>query len=368
MIRILQVLGGLNRGGAETMVMNLYRAIDHKKVQFDFIIHSATQNDYENEIKEFGGKIYVFPPFKGYNIIKYKKVWKNFLREHPEYRIVHSHVRSYASIFFPIAKKYGLKTIIHSHSTSNGYGIKGKIKDILQKPLIYQSDYLFSCSDLAGKWLFGEKGIRKDNYYIIKNAIDVNKYRYNKMVREEYKKKLEVENNIVFGHVGRLTIPKNHIYLLKVFKKIVEKKSNAVLLIIGDGELKEQIQNQIIEYGLQNNVKLLGSRDDIPEIMQVIDVFLFPSLWEGFPMTIIEAQAAGLPCIISNNITSEVKLATNVEMLSVDETEIDNWVKHSLKSINNRLPDASKLILSAGFDINITSKWLIQFYRRILNE
>lgn len=367
MIRVLQVLGGLNRGGAETMVMNLYRALNHQEIQFDFIIHSQTQNDYREEIENLGGRVFVFPSFKIYNVIQYRNKWKKFLQEHPEYKILHSHVRSYASVFFPIAKKYGLKTIVHSHSTSNGSGLKSKVKNLLQKPLVRQSDYLFACSGISGKWLFGDKGIKQDNYYLVKNSIDVGKYRFNLNIRESYRKKLSIENKIVFGHVGRLSEPKNHKFLLKVFSEIVKKEKNAVLVIVGDGELRESIQKRIGELYLQDNVYLLGSRNDVANILQAMDVFLFPSLWEGLPVTVVEAQAAGLPCIISDTITEEVKLSSNVIYLPINEgTKV--WTETALNMVDRRFPEDADLVVKAGFDVQTTAKWLTDFYRGLINE
>ena len=164
MIRVLHVLGGLNRGGAETMVINLYRAIDKTKVQFDFIIHTDKQQDYLDEVKALGARVFCFPRFTGKNLTTVLKNWDSFFCKHPEYKILHSHVRSYASLYIPIAKKYGIKTIVHSHSTSNGNNIFSKIKNILQYPLRYQSDFLFACSQNSGEWLFGKKFARSENF------------------------------------------------------------------------------------------------------------------------------------------------------------------------------------------------------------
>lgn len=367
MVRILHVLGGLNRGGAETMVMNIYRSIDHNKFQFDFIIHNNTEKDYRDEIEMLGGRIYVFPEFKGYNFIMYRNKWDRFLDEHPEYSIVHSHVRSYASIFFPIVKRHGLKTIIHSHSTSNGFGIKSVIKKILQKPLAKQANYLFACSNMSGEWLFGKKAVKKSNYYLVKNSIDANKYRFNIGVRKKYREELGIENKIVFGHVGRLTEPKNHSYLLKVFKEILERLPNAVLIIVGDGELKDKIGEDIRKMKLQDYVYMLGTRNDIANILQSMDVFLFPSLWEGLPVTVLEAQAAGLPCIISDTITDEVKMSSDIVYLPI-KNSVDLWVSSALKEVNKRYLQGTDAVIAGGFDVGETANWLMDFYRGLIYE
>ena len=367
MIRVLHVLGGLNRGGAETMVMNFYRTIDRNQVQFDFVIHSSSQNDYRREIENMGGKIYVFPKFNGYNIISYRKVWKDFFNNHPEYKIIHSHVRSYASLFFPIASKNGLITIIHSHSTSNGKGFKSLIKDLLQKPLSRQADYLFACSKEAGEWLYGSRKVEANNFYLVKNSIDVDKYEYNEKIRNKYRDELNIRNNLVLGHVGRLSAPKNHMFLLKVFKGILEKKSNAFLLIVGDGDLKDEINKNIKNLNLEEKVLMLGSRDDINCILQAMDIFLFPSIWEGLPIAVVEAEASGLPCIVSENVTEEVKLLPTLKYLPVNNGEYE-WVNTVLNTDLSRFKDASKEVCSKGFDINGTSKWLLKFYKSLIDK
>lgn len=364
MIRVLQVMGGLNRGGAETMVMNFYKAMDRNEIQFDFITHDQEKMDYKDEIEKMGGKVFVFPKFKGYNIVTYRNTWKSFLKNHPEYKILHSHLRSYASIYFPIAKEYGLKTIIHSHSTSNGNGFKSIVKYLLQKPLAKQADYLFACSKEAGEWLYGSDRINDDNYYLVKNSIDVSKYIYNKKIRENYRNDLNLDNKLVLGHVGRLSKPKNHIFLLKVFKKILEKNSNVILLIIGDGDLKEEINNKIKELDLEDKVYMLGSREDVEYILQAIDIFLFPSFWEGLPVSVIEAQASGLPCILSNTITDEVKLLDNLEYLPIDKGE-DLWADTVLNMDKTRIKNGPEIVSSKGFDIVKTSKWLLKFYKNL---
>lgn len=362
-IRVLQVLGGLNRGGAETMIMNLYRAMDKSQVQFDFIIHNANENAYVDEVKSLGGKVYVFPQFTFKNCLSYKKHWNNFIKEHQEYKILHSHVRSYAIIFIRIAKKHGLKTIVHSHSTSNGSGMKARIKGLLQLSLRKESDYLFACSKISGEWLFGKKAVCASNYRMIKNAIDTNKYIIDASTRYEYRKQLNVGDKTVYGHVGRLSEPKNHRFLLEIFNDIVKKDANSVLLIVGSGSYRQQIELWIQEIGLEEHVIMTGARGDIPQLLCAMDVFLFPSLWEGLPVTVIEAQAAGLPCLVSNKVTAEVAVSEAVEYLPIDQgTEC--WVERALSSRGKRF-DVIDDIKTAGFDVNHSAKELAEFYRSI---
>ena len=359
MVRILHVLGGLARGGAETMVMNLYRVIDRSKIQFDFVIHTDAQQAYYKEIISLGGRIYNFPNFKGWNFREMRRRWDRFFSEHPEYKILHSHVRSYASLYIPIAKKHGLRTIIHSHSTNEGKGISRFIKRIMEHPLRHQADYLMACSSEAGKWLYGAKACRKNNYIFLPNAIDTEKYRFSKKTADAYRETLGLQNKFVLGHVGRFHEAKNHKFLLEIFEKVLERRSDAMLLIVGDGELRKEIELKIQELGIKNQVVLTGSREDVPKLLQAMDVFVFPSRWEGLPMTVVEAQAAGLPCLISDKITTDVDISALVKRLPIDDS--DKWCEAILETDikkMNVIPEIKK----AGFDVKDTAKQLTDLY------
>lgn len=365
MIRILHVLGGLDRGGAETMVMNLYRAIDKTQIQFDFITHTNLRQAYTEEIEKLGGRIYYFPKFKGINFFLLKSVWKNFFKDHPEYKILHSHVRSYASLYLPIAKNAGLKTIIHSHSTSNGKGIGSVVKSIMQYPLRRQADCFFGCSKEAGSWLFGDKIVNSSKYHILQNAIDTEQYRFNPEIRKEYRKKLGLGDKNTFIHVGRFHPAKNHPFLLNIFSEIHKQDSNTVLLLAGDGELRPEIEKQIVSLNLQKDVVLLGSRSDVPKLLQAADFFLFPSVWEGLPVTVVEAQAVGLPCFVSANVTKEVHVSELVKYLPIDNG-VDCWV-NSINQTSIEKKDVIDQIKNAGFDIRYTANELRNFYQELAN-
>ena len=370
MIRILHVLGGLDRGGAETMVMNLYRNIDKKLVQFDFIIHTKKKQAYYDEIVGLGGRIFHFPAFNGFNYFKMKKLWKQFFINHPEYKILHSHIRSYASLYLPIAKKAGLKTIIHSHSTSNGKGLSSVVKRIMQYPLRWQADYFFGCSKEAGAWLFGNKVVNGPKYHILQNAIDTELYKFNPETRKEYREKLGVEDKKTFIHVGRFHPAKNHLFLLNVFAEINKVDSNTVLLLAGDGELRSSIEEQIASLNLQNNVMLLGSRSDVPKLLQAADCFLFPSAWEGFGMVAVEAQAASLPCICSEVIPRSVKVTEQCVFLPTSNAQkwaeqALLWAKRNDLSITP-IQSVVEQVKNAGYDIKFSSKRMESFYLSIL--
>ena len=363
-IRILHVLGGLNRGGAETMVMNLYKNLDRSKIQFDFIIHTDKEKEYEDEIKKLGGRIYVFPRFVGTNYFVVRRCWSRFFKEHPEYKILHSHVRSYASVYLPIAKRHGVKTIIHSHSTSNGKGVKSAIKRIMQYPLRYQADRFIGCSDASGEWLFGKKIIKTDRYVTLQNAIDTERFCFNEITRREYRKMLNLEGKTVYAHVGRLHPAKNHAFLIELFARIYKKNPNSVLLCVGDGELRRDIEAQIMDNDISSAVVMMGSRGDVESILSCADIFLFPSNWEGVPLTVVEAQASGLPCLVSDRVTEDVCVSELVVRLPIDQG-FEIWEK-AIDSLSVCRRDVTDKIAAAGYDVKKNAEWLEKYYLELI--
>lgn len=366
MIRVLQVLNSLNAGGAETFVMNLYRKIDRKSIQFDFIISDVKNSMFEQEILNLGGKIYKIPAFNGTNYINVLHEWKAFFLLHREYKILHSHIRSYASLFIPIAKRFGLVTIIHSHSTSNGLGVRAIGKSILQLPLRYQADYFISCSIAAGEWLFGKRVAASKKHFVVKNAIDLEQYKYNYDVRRKIRNSLNVGDKTVLGHVGGFRDPKNHGFLVDLFKEYHAINHDSMLVLVGDGELKYHVENQVKEQHLYDSVIFTGSRNDVPDLLQAFDYFVFPSKWEGVPVSVIEAQASGLHCFISDTITNEVKISPLVKSLPISRG-INLWVDNLLNTPIERTNYLQE-IREAGFDMYDVSKSMMRFYSSILND
>lgn len=366
-IRVLQVMSSMNRGGAETMIMNIYRNIDRSKVQFDFVVHTNKKSDYEDEILSLGGKVYSVPRYKGKNHFGYKKAWKEFFNKHNEYKVIHGHVRSTAIIYLSIAKQFGLTTIAHSHNTASDNNIKGLVKNILQYPLRHKVDYLFSCSDLAGKWLFGEKAINRKNYFLLKNAIKARDFVYNEKIREEKRKELDLIDNLVIGHVGRFHYQKNHSFLIDIFNQILKLENKAVLLLIGQGNLLEEIKEKVKKLKIEDKVIFTGVRGDIPELLQAIDLIVFPSFHEGLPVTMIEAQAAGVPCLISDTITKEVIITDLVKQVSIKK-DAKIWAKEALEiAYKTKRQSQLQNIIASGYDIGDTAKKLTSFYISLTN-
>lgn len=366
-VRVLQVFAQMNRGGAETMIMNLYRNIDRSKVQFDFIVHTEEKCAYDDEIEQLGGKIYRIPKYTGKNHFIYGKSWRDFFNSHSELKVVHGHVRSTASIYLNIAKKFKITTITHSHNTSSGKGVAALIKDFMQLPIRYTADYFFACSNYAGKWLFGNKILKKSNknYFLLNNAIDTEQFVFNNDIKQEKRNELNLADKFIVGHIGRFHPQKNHKFLIDIFKSIHDLDDNSVLILVGSGTLKSEIERQVNSLGLSNSVIFLGVRSDIRELLQAMDVFLFPSLHEGLPVTLVEAQASGLPCVISNNITDEIKITNLVDSLDLNESS-EVWAERVIKykTFKNR-KDTSYDIKKAGYDIKSTAKWYENFMLKL---
>jgi len=364
-IRVLQILGGLFHGGAEAMIMSLYRHMDTSKVQFDFLVHTDQEGVYDKEIIDCGGKIHHAPEYHGYNHFAYKAWWQSFLKEHPEYHILHFHIRGTAAIAIPVARNMGRITIAHSHNTSNGNRVKAVIKNIFQRSLRKNATFLFACSEPAGIWLFGKNVLQAKNFYLWKNAIDVDSYTFSIGARKKIRDEFKIQDSFVVGHVSRFSPAKNHMFLLEIFRDIYQKNPKSKLVLVGDGELRESIERRICELNLEDAVIITGFREDVPEILQAMDVFLFPSLFEGLPVTLIEAQASGLVVIASDKIAREVQVTPLLHFISLEQPA-SYWSDYVLQYTNsNKRVSPLKEIVSAGYDSLQSTKNLQEFYLRI---
>lgn len=367
-IRILQVLGRLDRGGAETMLMNLYRHMDRNRIQFDFVLHTREECDYCEEVRRLGGRIYSVPAFRGTNPIAYRAAWKRLFREHPEYRVLHSHIRSSAALYLGIAGKYGLITIIHSHNTSSGSGISAAVKNLMQLPLRYQADYLFACGRRAGEWLYGKKACAGGKFRLVPNAIEINRFLFDETARAGVRAEMGAGDRLVLGHVGRMERQKNHKFLIEIFEAVHRKRPDSVLWLAGTGILEEELRRTAREKGLAGSVLFLGSRGDVPRLMQGMDCFVFPSLFEGLPVTLVEAQTAGLPVAASDRITDETDV-TGLVCRKPLEDGAESWAETVLKLARERdggragdREMVSRAVKRAGYDIETGSRELEAFY------
>lgn len=367
-VRVLHVFRLLTRGGAESMVMNLYRSADREKIQFDFVVCEGKKAAYEDEVLSLGGRIYRLPRFGPGTVIRFIRAWNDLFRKHGEYRIIHGHLRSCASIYLSIARRYGLITIIHSHSTSSGKGLLAIIKNLMQLPLRKTADYLIACSNAAGVWLYGKKAVKKDNYYIIKNALDAQSFRFDEDKRFAARHALGLGNRFVVGHVGSFIPVKNHAFIIEIFNEIRKRNSTAVLLLVGDGKLMQSTKALARKYALSDKIIFTGVREDIPELLCAMDVFLLPSKWEGLPLTAIEAQASGLPCVLSDTITRETKISPLVEFYPLGESA-GAWADKILAfSGSTKRLDTYDVIRNSGYDCADTASKLQEFYFRALEK
>lgn len=359
--RILQVIGIMNRGGAETMIMNFYRAIDRTKYQFDFLVFSDKTGDYDAEIEKLGGKIYRLPVFKIYNYFSFKKSVKKFFSEH-HWEVIHGHIRSSASIYLEEAKKHGSYAIAHCHSTDGECFIIKTLYHMLTYRIRYVADYFMACSVEAGVAGFGKKVENSDRFMVLKNAINCGDYQYNEERHIALKKKFQLEDKFVIGHVGRFVEVKNHDFLIDVFNEIQKNRSDAVLVLVGRGNLEKQIKEKAKKLGIDEKVKFMGLRSDIPDIMNLFDIFIFPSHYEGLGIVGIEAQAAGLPCVFSDNIPQEAIITDNVIKLSLNE-KANTWAEAIINIYEEYVrKDQYDVIDKSGYNITTEVKKLEKKY------
>lgn len=368
-VRVLHVLGYFDYGGTESLVMNIFRHIDRSQIVFDFIVHSEQEGAFEDEAKKLGARIYRVPQYKVKNHLAYKKSWRLFFEKHPEYNIIHGHVRSTANIYLSIAQRYGLVTISHSHSISSGSGVSGFIKTLMQKKIRKTAEQFLACSNEAGQWLFGDEIVEQSNFHVMNNAIEGQKYIFNNKIREKWRNKLALNNHLVVGHLGRFHESKNHMRLLELFSAVHERYPHAKLMLIGDGELSEEIKNKAVNLNLLEDVLFMGARNDVHELLQAMDVFLFPSEYEGLGIAVVEAQANSLPCVVSNTVPDEAIYTDLVTSLDLNETDTV-WLAEIEKAGNLERKGRIKLedVREAHYDIGEIAAWYNSYINRLLSK
>lgn len=362
LIRVLHVVTHMNRGGLESMIMNYYRNIDRTKVQFDFLTHRSERErkDFNEEIISFGGCIYHVSHLNPFSR-SYLKELDLFFKNHKEYKIIHVHQDCMSSVILKAAKKNNIPVrIAHCHNSSQDKGLKYFIKLLYKKSIKKFATRMFACGQKSGEWMFGTT-----DFEILPNAIDAKAYSYNPKTRNEVRKEFNLGEDYVIGHVARFSDVKNHVFLINVFEYIAKTNMNVKLLLVGAGEKREYIEQLVREKGLTESVIFAGLRKDIYRVMQAIDVFLLPSLFEGLPVTMIEAQAAGLPCIISEGVPLDCKITENVEQISLD-ISIDKWVGTVMKYKNFKRIDMYEEIVRKNFDIKNNAQYLQEFYLSML--
>lgn len=366
MTRILQVVTHMNRGGLETMLMNYYRNMERTQIQFDFLTHRTYEGDYGEEIKSMGGKIYHLPilnPFSG----SYKKTLRLFFSEHPEYQIVHVHQDCLSGVILRIAKECGIKVrIAHSHNANQDKDIKYPVKLFFKRNITQYATVLMACGEDAGNWMF-----HGADFQVLNNAIDTRQYIYDPAKRDAMRRQLEIgQDELVVGHVGSFTPQKNHLFLIDIFQQVKRLIPRSILLLVGEnvGDIADRVKEKVKSLELEDSVIFTGIRSDVPDLLQAMDVFVFPSNYEGLPMTMVEAQASGLPCLISDKVPIECKMTGLVQQVSLaDGAEV--WAKKAIAAAKETVrEDTSAQIKAAGFDIAENAKWLQNYYLSTLEK
>lgn len=370
MARVLHVIPSMDRGGAETFIMNIYRHIDRSKLQFDFLLYTDQDSAYNDEIRALGGKIFsVSARNKGF--LKNRLAVDEFFRTHPEYRIVHQHVSSLTYVTpLTCAHKYGVPVrIVHCHNTREaGSSLHHYLHLWNQRTLkSYATDY-FACSEAAARWLCGKEQYKAGKYAVINNAIEADRFVYDPELRGKMRLALGVENKFVVGHVGRFFYQKNHAFLVDIFKVVHDHHPEAVLLLVGDGELREEIEMKIRDLGLQDFVIMAGVRSDIPDLLQAMDVFVVPSHYEGLCIALIEAQAAGLSCLASASIPVDAAITGLVEMIALDKGA-EFWAEKVNRVFDHQeRGNTLDQIIAQGYDVGEVARHLQDLYLDRLPE
>ncbi len=360
-IRVLNMFTIMDRGGAETMVMNYYRHIDRTKVQFDFLVHREQRGAYDDEIERMGGRIYRMCPVYPQNFSRYKRDLRTFFRAHPEYKIIHSHMSELGYFAFREAERQGVPVrICHAHNAPHGFDAKMIMRTYFKKRMMPYLTHLFMCGEESGKWLYGEKN--KSRFIMLNNAIDAAVYSFDASKRQEMRRQLDLTDELVVGHVGRFNPQKNHPFLLDIFTSLLKKEPDAVLLLVGGGADMPKIQAKAQELGIAERVRFLGVRSDVADLMQTMDVFAFPSLYEGLPVTMVEAQASGLPCIISDKVPPECILTDGLVNIMPLSASPEVWAEKILTMRAVPRTDRRDEIAAHGFDITTEAVKLQEFY------
>ncbi|MDW2799767.1 glycosyltransferase family 1 protein [Clostridium boliviensis] len=358
-IRVLHILQRMEAGGTQALLMNIYKKIDRSKVQFDFLVVYKEKQFYDDEIEQLGGRLYKLSFREDFNLVKFRRELNRFFKEHNEYGIIHCHAYTIGYFCLRAAKKNGVTVrIIHSHSNGIVHDKKYYLKLFMQKVYLKHATDFFACSEEAGKYLFKDR-----KFSVLNNAIDSEKFIADENTRRIVRSELGVENKFVVGHVGRLHPEKNHAFLLDVFVEIRKKKESAVLLLIGTGPLEQEIKKKVENSGLTEYVFFLKNRKNMNQIYQAMDIFVFPSLFEGLGIVAVEAQAAGVPVVCSEGLPPETEITPLYKRLQLsDGTE--KWADEAIKAAQNLAGhrNMQKYVVEAGFDIDATANMIQKYY------
>ena len=357
--KILLANGGLmNRGGIESYMMSYYRQFDRSKIQIDFLVHDAGgYGYYDEEIKQLGGHIFVLPQ-KSKQPLQYQKQLKAFLKD-SHYNIIHTHMDAMGAYVLKVAKECGIPVrIAHSHNTQHltQNRLKLLFLEDARKKITKYSTHNFACSEAAGRWLFGEAP-----FDVVKNAIDIDKFRFDPVWRKKIREQYQLGNHVVIGHVGRFDHQKNHLFLIDVFELVHKKRSDTKLLLIGEGHLQGEIKTKVKQKGLQNSVVFTGVQEDVHHFYNAFDLFVLPSLFEGFGIVSLEAGINGCQQLVSDQVPADVKISDRIKFLPLNK---DTWKQAILQEMNidNLHSIEDDIVINSGFDIKTEAQKLQEFY------
>ncbi len=366
MIKVLAVSNSLDplSGGIETFLMSLFNNIDRNIIHMDFVVHTQQPQYIIELITKRGSKIFGTSP---YNVFKYRKFWKNLLKKHNDYDFIHVHSYDPAFLYLNIAKKYGIKTIVHSHTTNMPhFDLIDRICRLNQFLSHYSANYFFGCSYQAICDRFGGNVAKTNRSFIIPNGIDTEKFRFNPAMRKKIRKELQIDSDtIIIGQVGRLCYQKNQLFTVDVFYEFNLINPKSLLIFIGKGSLEEELIEKIRRFKLEEKVVFLGTKNNIQNYLSAFDGFLFPSAYEGFGIALVEAQCSGLPCLVSDVIVPECDMGCNlISKLSLKNDSPQKWAETLQEKINSSTDrlNTYEVVFSKGYDIKISSNYLQNLY------
>jgi len=367
-VKVLHFVDRMGMGGIQTFLVNNMKYMDTKKVQIDYLLlDDGVSYLFEDTVKQMGSKVYKLEGIwinRARDYIKYAKKLNDFFKVNYDYKILHMHSSSKNFLVLYYAKKYGIKIrIAHSHNIE--FQSKSKVKVLLGNFfkifLTKTATHYFACSEMAGRWLFGEKILKKGKLQVVPNAVDIDNFKYNDIRNKEIRKELGIEDKIVIGHVGRFTKQKNHEYLIYIFYEIYKLNNNAVLLLIGEGQLENYIKTKVKQLGIEEKVIFMGVKNNVNEYMCVMDAFVFPSLFEGLGIALIEAQVNGLPCFTSADVVPcEANVSDTLKYISLNDSPKE-WANEILRSGLKR-NDNIQRIIDKNYSIDKTYQFLEKFY------
>lgn len=360
-IRVAHIIGKLSCGGVESMIYNYYKNIDHSKYQFDFFVDMDSTCEFPPELLDMGARCYKIPPYN--YVFDYIKTLVRYFRKN-KYKIVHSHMNTMSVFSLFAAWVAGVPVrICHNHSTAGKGETKKNIMKYILRPFakVFPTN-LCACSEYAGKWIYG----KNTDFKVFNNAINLSDFIYNPAVRKQLREELDLKDKFVVGHIGRFCYQKNQEFLIDIFYYICRIHKNSVLILIGEGETEKAVRQKAAQLGLDEKVMFLGKKSDVYRYYQAMDLFLLPSRYEGLGMVAVEAQAAGLPVIVSGNVPHEVDITSSVRHLSLNQLP-EKWAKTALKFRPER-KNTTKEIKNAGYCIETEAGKLADFYDTLIKK